>query len=370
MVAAALTAMGTIPALAQTPSSGQHKVAVSTSLAIVGELSSVAAVSPNDAWAVGFSGDPETGGPDAKTLILHWNGERWAKFENPKPVVGGLISVSAVTADNIWAVGYTGNSVISSQRVLILHWNGKEWSRQTNVPLVHGTLFAVTTYRGTVWAVGTTDGLPALILHLVNNHWYVVPANVPSYSNLWGVIQTGPKEAWSGGSYYSGKGGSYIMRWNGSVWTRVASLLSGPGNALTGMAQGPGGAIWAIGVYTNSQDVYSATSEVWNGKAWRKIPVAAPPNSSWGDIAFVAGGTAWAIGSVGFARFATFTMRWTGKTWQRVPSPAPGYDSGLSSVAATSADDAWTVGSFYPSANTTAVPAKTLILHWNGKVWS
>src|SRR5215468_7349752 len=92
-------------------------------------LNAVVAVSASDAWAVGLSRAP--GGP-ARTLILHWDGRRWAII--PSPNVGStdnsLVSVTAAGAADAWAVGYRGAG--GAYRSLLEHWNGDRW---TVVPL-------------------------------------------------------------------------------------------------------------------------------------------------------------------------------------------------------------------------------------------
>jgi hypothetical protein len=46
------------------------------------------------------------------TLILHWNGTAWSKVPSPSPGPKGnfLTSVSAVSPTDAWAVGYSRNS--------------------------------------------------------------------------------------------------------------------------------------------------------------------------------------------------------------------------------------------------------------------
>jgi hypothetical protein len=62
----------------------------------------------------------------------------------------------------------------------------------------------------------------------------------------------------------------------------------------------------------------------------------------------------------GATSFGTVILRWNGAAWKRVPSPSPRPSAELSGVAATSANNAWAVGS---------TGGKTLILRWNGKTW-
>lgn len=72
---------------------------------------------------------------------------------------------------------------------------------------------------------------------------------------------------------------------------------------------------------------------------------------------------AWAVGALGTLPVSkTVIVHWNGKTWTKVPSPSPP-QSGLADVAATSADNAWAVGTYG------ITHPKTLILHWNGTAW-
>jgi hypothetical protein len=75
---------------------------------------------------------------------------------------------------------------------------------------------------------------------------------------------------------------------------------------------------------------------------------------------------AWAVGSTGsFSSPKTLIAHWNGTAWKQVPSQTPAGGATFSGVAATSASSAWAVGctSCYTSS------PKTLIVHWNGKAW-
>ena len=74
---------------------------------------------------------------------------------------------------------------------------------------------------------------------------------------------------------------------------------------------------------------------------------------------------AWAVGTDGSGK--TLIEHWDGTGWNRQPSPSPGpngsYDR-LVAVAATSASNAWAVG-----ATESAGGGSALLLHWNGTTW-
>jgi hypothetical protein len=84
----------------------------------------VVAPSARLAWAVG---DSYKFPSDFKSLIWRWNGKTWRQAAPGGLGISLLLGVAAVSADNAWAVG---ESDVASPKTLILHWNGKAWSRQ------------------------------------------------------------------------------------------------------------------------------------------------------------------------------------------------------------------------------------------------
>src|SRR2546427_5023090 len=64
-----------------------------------------------------------------RTLTMYWNGTHWAigTSANANSTVNQLIGVTALSATNVWAVGYyfTSHDV---KQTLIDHWNGSKWS--------------------------------------------------------------------------------------------------------------------------------------------------------------------------------------------------------------------------------------------------
>src|SRR6478672_862387 len=94
-------------------------------------LYSVAAIGPNDVWAVGSY----TGTGRYLTLIEHWDGGQWNIVPSPSP--GGynnfLVGVSAVASDDVWAVGsYNNDSFYSTHHLLTIHWDGMQWNEVPN----------------------------------------------------------------------------------------------------------------------------------------------------------------------------------------------------------------------------------------------
>ena len=88
-------------------------------------LNAVVALSASDAWAVGLSRSP---GRAARTLVLHWDGRRWAITASPNagPGDNSLVSVAAASARDAWAVGYRDAKGV--YRALVEHWDGDHWT--------------------------------------------------------------------------------------------------------------------------------------------------------------------------------------------------------------------------------------------------
>lgn len=119
------------------------------------DITAVAASSKSDAWAVGIATDNGIDQP----LILRWNGRRWTHIASPDQ--GGstndndLTGVTVVSGANAWAVG----SVASGQhrQTLILHWNGARWAHvpSPNRGTANQLLGVSARSASNLWAVGT-----------------------------------------------------------------------------------------------------------------------------------------------------------------------------------------------------------------------
>lgn len=278
-------------------------------------LFGVAATSARNAWAVGYFQNPAG---RLRTLILHWNGTKWLRVPSPNPVAGGdtLSGVAATSKTNAWAVGGKNG------HPLILRWNGKAW-RQAPSPAIGGQLAAVTAI---------------------------------SASNAWAVGLGGPRTS-----------ETIIEHWNGKAWKVVRGAVR-TGN-LTAVSATSASNVWAVG-FSGSTQASHALAEHWNGRIWKRVRTPDPAGA--GNLLGVAATSArnaWAVsGAAGHEIGTNKTVidRWNGRTWRRVPSPNPKPGGAiLIGVAATSAKNAWAVGT-----DTDFVTGfHNVIEHWNGKSW-
>jgi len=69
-------------------------------------VTAVDGVSGTDAWAVGYTLDLPYGNRIRDSLILHWNGTAWTQVPSPNNGSTYLYDVAAVSANEAWAVGY------------------------------------------------------------------------------------------------------------------------------------------------------------------------------------------------------------------------------------------------------------------------
>src|SRR5579859_6470269 len=104
-----LFAGAALKALAQSPTCGKWQ-AISNpnpSTSTWSLLNGIAAISASDVWAVGGSTLP--GSNVGQTLTEHWNGKHWNVVPSPNEGTASnqLSSVAAISTNDVWAVGTT-----------------------------------------------------------------------------------------------------------------------------------------------------------------------------------------------------------------------------------------------------------------------
>jgi hypothetical protein len=292
----------------------------------------VATVTASDVWAVGacFNGNAP------QTLTEQWNGTAWKEVPTPDP--GGvddrsqLNAAAATSADDVWAVGYYVDNDGNAHTVA-LHWNGTAWSR-------------------------------------------VATPNPGNDSELSGVAATSADNAWAVGDTYNGTAQqTVVLHWNGTKWTRTASPDPGGtayNNTLNAVAATSASNAWAVGDYITSAGASQTLTQHWNGTTWSTV-TSPSPGSNTNDLTGVAATSAgaWAVGYVNGPSTESLILSWNGTAWtqQTAPSPAGAISPGLTGITATSATNAWAVGSYLVS-GVDSDPELTLVLHWNGTAWS
>jgi plastocyanin len=299
---------------------------------------------------------------------LQW---RLVSSANSGTLDNHLLGVDAVSANDVWAVGYYYDGFAG--RTLALHWNGTAWSvvPSPNVGSSGNSLQAVAAVSANdVWAVGTS-GVQTLIEHWNGGSWSVVSSPSPgvSFNNLNGIEVVAPDNIWAVGNYYNGSVyRTLIEHWNGGGWSVVTSPNVGADNNFLwgGISALSAGDIWAVGSYGPSGSGRTLIVH-WNGTAWSVVPspnVGTSENRLIG-AAGVSPGDVWAVGFYGASGTEqTLIEHWDGTAWSVVPSPNPGTRNELLAAVATWANDVWAVG--FTGGGTLA----TLAQHWDGSAWS
>jgi hypothetical protein len=318
------------------------------------QLNAVAVVSANDVWAVGFSPHP-SGTPlyIRQTLIEHWNGSNWSVIPSPNPAGKTWVvlnGVTAISANDVWAVGHSGDPSSIPLQTLTMHWNGTSWSiiPSPSPGTYNGNVLNAVdgVSANDVWAVGWYQSGPtgqeggALTMHWNGKAWTVIPN--PSRWPLYGVTAISSNDVWAVGE-------QSILHWNGTNWSTVP-FPPPPGDSyqvLKAISATSTNDIWAVGysqiTYFYGYRYYPLAYH-WDGSSWSFVPNAGNIDEYFHAVTAIAPNDVWAVGDNGQ------TQHWNGANWSRVPGPHPGLGGRFNGVAAASASDVWTVG-YYVDGN-------------------
>lgn len=335
-------------------------------------LTTVAAVSPTDAWALGsfgFSASPSAQWFNA--LAEHWNGSSWQQVAMPTPLGASgvdLFGATVVSSSDIWAVGSWADSGPGDGLVpLIEHWDGAAWSIVPSPVLPqpvanHGAqLYSVTAVSANdVWAVGYigTGTHHNLILHWNGASWTRTPApRNGSLSVLSGVTALSAHKVWAVGTFHFKHlkhlvAQPFALRWNGKTWQKMANIHAGSLLAVTGSENN----IWAVGGWNNGSSSPGRTLiEHWNGQHWKNFrgPTGYPESirQSLTGVAMLPGNELWAVGyhqDEHSLQSQTLIEHFSKGAWSPVTGLNPANNDWFAGVAAASPTNVWAVGTYFP----------------------
>ncbi|MFJ3086728.1 hypothetical protein [Streptomyces sp. NPDC086838] len=235
---------------------------------------------PDDGWIVGDEVDSLGG-----ILTEHWDGSSWRIVTAPLPATargGGLLSLSARAADDVWAVGWAeitdsetptpgkpgGTTVVSHFDALVEHWDGTAW-QQTAVP----------------------DA---------------------AHVNLSSVTALGPRDVMLGG--YDGDDQPLILHYDKSGWKSAALPATGLNGEVYQLGRDSDGVLWATGrTLLDPDDRGHALVLRRVGGAWLQVPAPAAAGRLYGFTATPGG-----ITTVG----DTTVLRWAAGRWTSLPLPS------------------------------------------------
>jgi hypothetical protein len=331
--------------------------------AVAMQLRAVSAVSRDDVWAVG---DYFDGGSTSGLLIMHWNGKQWSLSQTPQELNGSLLGVAAVSANDVWAVGVASNKAPDSEsgptRALIMHWDGKEWSvmPEPDIPGEKYLSGVAAVSANNVWAVGTSHNVEnggGITLHWDGNRWSA-PDEDKLATFLAGVAALPSGEVWAagGGVSEAGRGGPIVLRYGDApcvtrVPTRAPTAIPIVPTSTTPTINVPVPSATSGAISRTPDTAANPTSVVDCTPGWKVVDSPNPSTQS-NELNAVAIISANDIWAVGTASDRALTLHWDGKQWSVVPAPGLRFDA----IAAVATDDVWALG-------------LGGVAHWDGKRW-
>lgn len=250
-------------------------------------------IEKNDVWVA--AGD----------RIYRWNGS--SLTERPIPPNAEIYGLTGFNREDVWGIGNG-----------LYHWDGISWALVTSE--VEGTKIGGTA-PSDMWIFGDklykSNGTSWIPFEYLSNN------KSSSYSG------TQFNELWSVGS------NGYISRWNGRIWTEMASSEDGYLYSLWGSSAND---VWAAG------DPKSILH--WDGTSWsgQKISDDSLWRAIWGSEA----NDVWLCG--------VSCAHWDGKQW--LPAPQPKQQETVLSLWGASSTSIW------------AATHAGNIYHWDGQSWS
>jgi hypothetical protein len=223
---------------------------------VTNELYAVHAISANNVWAVGhlYTYSLE------HAVTLHWNGTQWSDASRQLPSrYTRLRSIDAVAANDIWAVGEIQR--LGTQQTLTEHFDGTSWSvvPSPNASPNADYLMSVSMVSSNnVWAVGYGNQVIDFSQHYQTQSWHfdgtswslVDAPDINTQNNyLRAVVGVAPDRVFAVGFWDTGaKLRSLAERYNGTSWGfQTSGNRSDVLDEPVAVDAGPGGAPWAVG---------------------------------------------------------------------------------------------------------------------------
>jgi hypothetical protein len=229
-------------------------------------ISSLAAISPHDAWAVGSGyrasyrqcGAVERG---QTAIIEHFNGQSWSLSASP-PLPAGeseLTAIGAIGRSDVWTVGRWWPTVRSCRDRakpsfdFLEHWNGRRWSLvKTPIPIRGDDVLPIALEplgaSRAMWLAAEQNNGYLVLAELRGDHWHTIPA--PPVGPLQlddSISSTGPDDLWASGSNDATFAG-VVNHWNGRRWSTIRLPGGKSEDPWSVVAVTPGNA-WVVGRY-------------------------------------------------------------------------------------------------------------------------
>jgi hypothetical protein len=280
-------------------------------------VTAISAVSAKNAWAVGYT----SSGDATQPLVQQWNGSSWTAVAFPKTSPRIIPeTVSATSSTNVWV----GASALPDKSY-VLHWNGKAWkvAWKRTVPADFPVVPSVLALSSkNVWSVVASDERHTQVRHFNGHTWATV--KTPAKLDVMSAVSS--RNIWAAGEL---NGKPCILRWNGKVWKVQAKPSTPSGRSFSGLSARNSKDVWVVGgAFSPPTKKNTAVALHWDGVRWRDHS----PKGIATDLISVAPdghGGIWASGTDGrlhhfaFSKHGLFGEQSTSGTWTSVAAPAP-----------------------------------------------
>ncbi|MGZ6392401.1 MAG: WD40/YVTN/BNR-like repeat-containing protein [Ktedonobacterales bacterium] len=222
--------------------------------------SAVSMLSPEEGWVVGR----DAPGPPTHIEALQYHAGRWRRIQIPLDLGGAYTGVAAVAPNDVWAVGPEG----------VVHYDGATWRTavvdRPSDP--HGLILQAITmlsaHEG--WAVGLGG-----LLHYTEGHWVDARSLLPPrptdlaattpYPGMRSIAMLTPTNGWAVGD------GGAIWHYDGTRWQHVASPpldMDARNVALFSVQMVSPQEGWAVGGAIRTEHRNDAIIEHYTGGRW------------------------------------------------------------------------------------------------------
>ena len=251
---------------------------------LTNRFDAVDALAGDAAWAVGRS----SSGAGDEPIAVQWDGIAWSLLPLPADLgEGALEGVAAFATDDVWAVGYVGDAAAGLERAIALRWDGIGWVQAPVRPAIGGGRSALLAVDGTgaddIWAVGYRRNRP-LILHYDGRAWS--NSTTEARGALSAVAAVGAEDVWAVGSS--------IQHWDGAGWAELGKVRAE--GQLTGIAAADPQDVWAVGIRTNDEGILKPLVQRWDGTRWALVSGGASGSITLTAAAAVPQGSVLAVG--------------------------------------------------------------------------
>jgi hypothetical protein len=281
----------------------------------------IAASSPTDAWIFPFTPGYIGSLGFYYNYALHWNGKSWHKTTFPDGAEVAVDFPVAFTPRDAWVFGWVPLTRLSGSLRYAARWDGRAW-RKVKVPAWPAAVSALS--PDDIWAVGNTGATASgpgskgrnVALRWTGQKWRTIPLpkmkrpkTKAYYYEAWYLAAVSRREFWW--AYWatrpdSNKGlGGELLRRDGARWQQFA--VPKAITDLEVLTQDGHGGVWLL-AYARTAKTGSSIGEYWyhytHGR-WTRRSVLSPAGyrDTMSDIAWVP--RTRSVWSVGEARTTT-----------------------------------------------------------------